>query len=59
MTTKLRQSRTITRKELDILIQEGEGPTLEFKENLSPSFARGMVAFANTVGGRAAKRGQT
>jgi ATP-dependent DNA helicase RecG len=52
MTTKRRQSRTITRKELDILIQEGEGTTMEFKENLSPSFARGVVALANTVGGR-------
>jgi ATP-dependent DNA helicase RecG len=37
---------------LKILIQEGEGTTLEFKESLSGSLAREMVALANTVGGR-------
>ena len=37
---------------LDILIQEGEGTTLEFKENLSSSFARELVALANTIGGK-------
>lgn len=39
-------------KDIKILIQEGEGTTLEFKENLSVSFAREIVALANTVGGR-------
>ena len=35
-----------------ILIQEGEGTTLEFKESLSSSFARELVALANTIGGK-------
>ena len=38
--------------DLDILIQEGEGTALEFKESLSSSFARELVAFANTIGGK-------
>ncbi len=38
--------------ELKILVQEGEGTTLEFKESFSGSFARELVAMANTVGGR-------
>ena len=38
--------------DLDILLQEGEGVMLEYKEGLSSSFARELVAFANTVGGR-------
>ena len=38
--------------DLDILIQEGEGTTLEFKESLSSSFARELVAFANIIGGK-------
>ena len=38
--------------DLRILIQEGEGTTLEFKENLSSSFAREAVAMANTIGGK-------
>jgi len=38
--------------DLEILIQEGEGTTLEFKEGLSASFARELVAMANTIGGR-------
>lgn len=38
--------------DLDILIQEREGTTLEFKESLSSSFARELVAMANTIGGR-------
>ena len=39
-------------KDIEILVQEGEGTTLEFKENLSASFARELVAMANTIGGR-------
>lgn len=42
----------MTTAELRILIQEGEGTTLEFKENLSASFARELVGMANTIGGR-------
>ena len=38
--------------DLDILLQEGEGVMLEYKESLSTSFARELVALANTVGGR-------
>lgn len=38
--------------DLDILVQEGEGVMLEYKESLSSSVARELVAFANTAGGR-------
>ncbi len=38
--------------DLDILVQEGEGIMLEYKESLSTSFARELVALANTVGGK-------
>lgn len=38
--------------DLDILLQEGEGTLLEYKESLSSSFARELVGFANTAGGR-------
>jgi ATP-dependent DNA helicase RecG len=38
--------------DLAILLQEGEGVMLEYKEALSNSFARELVAFANTAGGR-------
>ncbi|HEY5551740.1 MAG TPA: ATP-binding protein, partial [Opitutaceae bacterium] len=38
--------------DLKILVQEGEGTTLEFKEGLSAAFARELVAFANTIGGK-------
>lgn len=38
--------------DLRILIQEGEGTTLEFKEGLPASLARDFVAMANTIGGR-------
>jgi len=38
--------------DLGILLQEGEGVMLEYKEGLSSSFARELVAFANTAGGR-------
>ena len=42
----------ITPADLEILIQQGEGTTLEFKERLSSSLAREVVAQANTIGGR-------
>jgi ATP-dependent DNA helicase RecG len=38
--------------DLRILVQEGEGTTLEFKENLPASLARDLVAMANTIGGK-------
>ncbi len=38
--------------DLDILLREGEGTTLEYKEGLSSSLARELVALANTMGGR-------
>ena len=41
----------ITPADLTILILQGEGTTLEFKEGLS-SFAREVVALANTIGGK-------
>ena len=42
----------ITSADLGILIRQGEGTTLEFKEGLSSSFVRDLVALANTIGGR-------
>ncbi len=42
----------MTLDDLQILIQKGEGTTLEFKESLSSSFARELVALANTIGGK-------
>ena len=42
----------MTLDDLEILIQEGEGTTLEFKEKLSSAFARGLVGLANAIGGR-------
>ena len=42
----------MTLDQLDILLQEGEGTMLEYKERLSTSFARELVALANTLGGR-------
>jgi len=38
--------------DLDILLLEGEGSMLEYKEALSSSFARDFVAFANSAGGK-------
>ena len=40
------------RKDIDILLSQGEGSMLEYKEGLSSAFARTMVAFANSAGGR-------
>lgn len=39
-------------EQLEILLQEGEGIMLEYKESLSASFARELVALVNTLGGR-------
>lgn len=38
--------------DLDILLQEGEGTMLEYKERLPSSFARELSALANTLGGK-------
>ena len=38
--------------DLNILVQEGEGTTLEFKERFSRSISREIVALANTIGGK-------
>ena len=38
--------------DLEILLQEGEGSMLEYKESISSSLARELVAFANSGGGR-------
>ena len=39
-------------RDLQILLQQGEGTTLEYKEKPSDSFARELVALANTCGGK-------
>ena len=41
----------VTPSTLPILLHQGEGTTLEYKEGLSSSLAREFVALANTVGG--------
>jgi len=38
--------------DLNILLREGEGSMLDYKESLSSSFARDLVAFANSPGGK-------
>jgi ATP-dependent DNA helicase RecG len=38
--------------DLDILLREGEGSMLEYKESLSSSLARDLTAFANSSGGK-------
>ena len=42
----------MTHDTLRILIEQGEGTTLEFEEKFSSSFAREVVALANTIGGK-------
>lgn len=39
-------------RDLDILLHEGEGSMLEYKESFSSSLAREFVAFANSAGGK-------
>jgi len=39
-------------EELQLLLKEGEGLTIEFKERFSNKLDKDMVAFANTHGGR-------
>ena len=40
------------KEELELLIKQGEGYTLEFKENLGKKFSTEVVAFANSMGGK-------
>lgn len=42
----------MTVSNLDVLVQQGEGATLAFRESLSSSFAHELVAMANTTGGK-------
>ena len=45
----------MTTEELEILAKQGEGYTLEFKENLGKKFAVEVVALANSMGGKILK----
>ena len=40
------------KKEIELILQEGEGLKIEFKENLDKSLAKELVAFANSDGGK-------
>jgi ATP-dependent DNA helicase RecG len=40
------------KKELDFILQQGEGQFIEFKENLDKSLGKEICAFANASGGR-------
>ena len=42
----------MNKKELQFILQEGEGLKIEFKQAFDKSVAKEMVAFANTEGGR-------
>ncbi len=39
-------------EEIELILDEGEGYLIEFKESMSDSLAKEMVAFANSSGGR-------
>ncbi|VAX37832.1 hypothetical protein MNBD_UNCLBAC01-1521, partial [hydrothermal vent metagenome] len=43
---------SITKKELKIILVEGEGYHVEFKERFDKSIAKEIVAFTNATGGR-------
>lgn len=40
------------KKELELILQEGEGLKIEFKESFDKSISKEIVAFANSEGGR-------
>ena len=42
----------LTKNDLMIILQEGEGQRIEFKESFSQLLAKDIVAFANALGGR-------
>ncbi|MCL2646051.1 MAG: putative DNA binding domain-containing protein [Phycisphaerales bacterium] len=44
-------SRTVTADQVNLLIREGEGLTVEFKEQFTSRIAEDIVAFANVKGG--------
>ena len=41
----------MNKKELDFVLQEGEGQYIEFKEKLDKKIVQEIVAFANASGG--------
>ena len=44
--------RKTTSQELALILEEGEGYTLEFKQNINTDLSKELVAFANASGGR-------
>ena len=42
----------MNKQELDLILKEGEGQFIEFKENLDKSLAKEIVSFSNSSGGR-------
>ena len=42
----------LTKRDLKIILEEGEGERIEFKKSFSRSLAKDIVAFANALGGR-------
>lgn len=48
---KIKESK-MENKELDFMLQEGEGLRVEFKESFDKSLAKEIVAFANSNGGK-------
>ena len=42
----------MTQDEFDLILQEGEGYKIEFKENINTDLSKELVAFANASGGR-------
>jgi ATP-dependent DNA helicase RecG len=42
----------MNKKELSLILEEGEGLTIEFKENVNSDLSKELVAMANSIGGR-------
>src|SRR3989338_6773828 len=42
----------MNKKEFDLILKEGEGQFIEFKENVDSRFAKEVVAFSNASGGK-------
>ena len=42
----------MNKKELALILQGGEGLTVEFKENVNSDLSKELVAMANSIGGR-------
>ncbi|MEJ1394711.1 MAG: ATP-binding protein, partial [Candidatus Sedimenticola sp. (ex Thyasira tokunagai)] len=49
MTVEYRQT---TQEALELILEEGEGYTLEFKQSVNTDLSKELVAFANASGGR-------